>query len=363
MTAAFLVGASHLLILYSSEARGYSLLVFFPLATYYSMRLYLKTHLLRHQLLLSVCGILGFLSQLIFLQFYAALAAWSFIRLYRRRSGPKPKVLLKWAQCHWIVGIFLVLFYYVYVRRMTYVTVPPISAWNLLIETVVAIYGAPQNPGWFALCSAFSLVVIMDGLRRSWKTDPKETVFYALIVLVFSILLIVSNPTGFLFPRYFLINIVFFLMLLSRFLVRALDRGAYGKVIFSIALLSYACANGRKTVSFYRLDRGHYLAALEYLADRNPGGVISVGCSPDFSYKMMLRFYGRYLPPNKRILYYSGPDWTKTAPEWAITHDPDIHSVPPSELTANNGNRYLFRKEFRYSEYSGTNWFVYQLQR
>jgi hypothetical protein len=183
------------------------------------------------------------------------------------------------------------------------------------------------------------------------------------MILLSPALLVAFNPAGFLFPRYFLINISFFLLLLSRFLVhRLLRRGRIGILLFVAFLSSYAWGNGRKTLTFYKYGRGQYLAAVKLMAEETPGDIITVGSEHEFANKMILRFYGRYLPPNKHIVYCSGRDWTAKEPQWAIVHKLSHDYVPPVELTARNGNHYIFRKDFLYSDYAGWNWFLYRLK-
>ena len=78
------------MILYSSEARGYALAVFFALAAFDLLDRYLDTRRWPSAAGFSVCVILGFLSQLTFVSFYLATLAWSLYRLQRgarRESG------------------------------------------------------------------------------------------------------------------------------------------------------------------------------------------------------------------------------------------------------------------------------------
>ncbi len=85
--AMLLTGFSYVLVLYSSEARGYSLAVFFAFLSLYLLDSYLTRKGTLTALCFSLAVVGGLLSQLTFLSFYLAALIWSAYRLLASRCG------------------------------------------------------------------------------------------------------------------------------------------------------------------------------------------------------------------------------------------------------------------------------------
>ncbi|TPW19247.1 MAG: hypothetical protein FD126_2876, partial [Elusimicrobia bacterium] len=130
------------------------------------------------------------------------------------------------------------------------------------------------------------------------------------------------------------------------------------------ALLALACTgagNLRRIRQFGREGRGRYLDAVKFIA-ANSGPETTVGSGHDFAHRMMLEFYGSYVP-GVRMRYVPRDRWGPDAPEWAIVHLDRRGHRPVEELTAASGGRYVFQEEFRTSEHVGWDWFLYRRAR
>ena len=86
------VGFSYVMILYSSEARGYAMAVFFSLLSYYALENYLDKSRGLWAIIFSISGILGIISQPIFISFLLAAFAWSVYQLAKPFRGSRPMV-------------------------------------------------------------------------------------------------------------------------------------------------------------------------------------------------------------------------------------------------------------------------------
>ena len=87
LLAMLLTASSYVLILYASEARGYATAVFFSFLSFYLLDRYLETRRWPLALMFSLSAVLGFLSHMVFLGFYAAALVWSGYRLMKSRRG------------------------------------------------------------------------------------------------------------------------------------------------------------------------------------------------------------------------------------------------------------------------------------
>ena len=86
LAASIVTGASYVLIVYASEARGYALAGFFALVAFLALDRFLATRSSAANLLFVVACVLGFLSHLTFIEFYFGAALWSFAAC--RKSAP-----------------------------------------------------------------------------------------------------------------------------------------------------------------------------------------------------------------------------------------------------------------------------------
>ncbi len=116
--AMLLTGFSYVMVLYSSEARGYAALVFFSFLTFYALDLYLEKPRWPTACLLCFSETMGFISHLTFFCFFCAVVVWSGGRFARSRFGFK-RALASMLACHALPLLVLGLLYYFDIRVMT----------------------------------------------------------------------------------------------------------------------------------------------------------------------------------------------------------------------------------------------------
>src|SRR5580658_9020230 len=83
IVAMLLIGFSYVLVLYSSEARGYSTLIFFSFLCYYFLDCHLQERRRWMAVLFSFSACLGLLSHLEFLTFFFSSFLWAAYRLIK----------------------------------------------------------------------------------------------------------------------------------------------------------------------------------------------------------------------------------------------------------------------------------------
>jgi hypothetical protein len=71
----------------------------------------------------------------------------------------------------------------------------------------------------------------------------------------------------------------------------------------------------------------------------------------------VIRFYNRYLPPDRRIVYVEQDEH----PDWLLLHR--IGDLGPVDAAlARHGERYVLERVARYSDLSGWHWLLYRRQ-
>ncbi len=152
LLAMLLTASSYVLILYASEARGYATAVFFSFLSFYLLDRYLETRRWPLALMFSLSAVLGFLSHMVFLGFYAAALVWSGYRLMKSRTGPKQIVIAACA-CHAVPILFFAALYLVSLR---YVITGGGTASTLLgvyVDALAWALGTPiSHTAIFATC-------------------------------------------------------------------------------------------------------------------------------------------------------------------------------------------------------------------
>jgi len=83
----------------------------------------------------------------------------------------------------------------------------------------------------------------------------------------------------------------------------------------------------------------------------------TVGSDHRFRNHNVIRFYNRYLPPDRRLVYQDQDEY----PDWLLLHR--IGELGPvQETLARDGHRYALVRVAPYSDLSGWHWLLYRRQ-
>lgn len=357
--AAFLVGFCFTLIHFSSEARGYSLAVFFALATTWLLDRFHERPSAALAAGVGACSILGFLAHLTFLFFVAGAFAVSVARLVRRREAPMraaallaalyAPTLLAVAALGWID------------LRVLHVGGGDPTEWTSLASRAVGYtLGLPAGArfAWPGLACA-ALIGAAAG-RISWREGDDDWLLVLVTLAVAPALVLGVARPAVVEVRYFVVGIALYLLLASRLAAALFRAGGWRRVLCGAGLGLFALGNAAHVLPFLRYGRGGYAEAVRFMAESSPNPAFSVGSDQDFRNEMTLRFYARGLPAG-RSLVYAG---LKTAPrkgaDWVISHAAQRPDAVSPSLTDFRGNRYRFAREFPNGGISGFWWGVYR---
>ncbi len=369
--AMLLLGSSYVMILYSSEARGYSLAAFFALAAFHLLDRYLETSVTGDDPILaeakigtvrwplaagfSVCAILGFLSQLTFVGFYLATLAWS---LYRLKGDAKGRAVRTMLCCHAATLLFLAAFYAVDIRHVTGIGGTPSSLLRSCIAVPAWAMGSPSHAAAQLAASIVAVAILVAGTRLLRRNRLDLCVFFPAAIVVFPVLLIVVRGSDVIYVRYFVIAIAFLLLLFSFVLAALYERGPGGKAACALLLALFVTCNGLHTASLFEHGRGRYSEAIRYVAEHSRRSPVTIGSDNDFRVATVLAFYGL---GDENAVYYPRNAWPTRGPEWVICHKESFEDpTPPAAVIVDEGrNEYQFVKGFPSAPLSGLHWFLY----
>lgn len=359
--ASLLTAGSYLMIHFSSEARGYALVIFFALATFIAVQRFAESKRWLWAICIWFYVILGFLSHLMYLHVFLASGIWLFVYLYKKQ-GSVLDVTFRLAQCFCIPIIFLGYFYLFFIKKMVIGGGPIDRMIDVLIKTFSYAGGGPSSGPVAILVSMAILSMFAWAIICLWQKGNSEWLFYLIVIFLSPAVALVAKQQDVLFVRYFLINIAFGFIATSFVLADLYRRGYMARVCVSTLIILFLVGNGINIAGLFKYGRGGYLEGLRYITDHTQGKVVTVSSDHDFRNSMLIKFYKRYLPTDKKYTYIPQRQLPVKKPMWVIFHrigDPgDISQIIGKRM----GNPYKLVKTIPYSDLSGWHWFLYQRQ-
>jgi hypothetical protein len=162
------------------------------------------------------------------------------------------------------------------------------------------------------------------------------------------------------YPRYFLVSMLFLQLLISWLLVRVFHWSRNGKVLYVLLLAAILAGSAASTASLLAVGRGGYQAAVRFMLEHSSDRDLTVGSDHDFRNSLVLRYYFPRSGGNRRLVYYSLGQWPQAGPEWVLIHSQEAEFTPRETLTDNSGNPYRLLAVFPYAGLSGWHWAVYR---
>jgi hypothetical protein len=359
--AMFVVGFSYVMVLYSSETRGYAMTVFFSFLSYYALDCYLEKPRWQTAVLFSISSILGLVSQPIFAGFLCAAFVWSAYRLAKPFRGWKP-VLAGLLPCHAAPFVFLAILYWIDIRKI-------VAGGGTPSPSLIGAYGtalawglgmASSTISKFLMCVA-AAAIFYAGIRLLWNEKSDAPIFFAGVIAVFPVLLIIIRGSNVIYTRHFIIAIAFLLILFSYILASLYDRGGPYRIGCVVLLAIYFLTNGQLVMTFFKYGRGHYRDAIRFMAENTKFPRVTIGSDHDFQTTMVLEFYGREPLGAKDEKYLPRNLWPPNGPEWFVCHKESFENpTPPAlQLNDNNGHQFELVKTFPSAPLCGLHWFIY----
>ncbi|MCC7420266.1 MAG: hypothetical protein IT428_08305 [Planctomycetaceae bacterium] len=367
-----LLGASYLMVHYSSEARGYGLVVFFSLLAFALLDATTNRPSFALDFGFAVACILGVLSQAVFVYAFASLLAWA---VMRRRSdlrlvklgAPELRQITSNRQTWWmhtlirfgIPMMFMAWLYWINLRLRMNAGGPILPFFGVISQTLSLTVGGPWAGAGAAAVALAVTIVLIAAIARMYRNHDDAWVFYACILFVMPIGLLLGTMRDEIYPRYFVISIAFACVLLGQVFAACWDQGGVTRGAVAVLIVLILVGNGRHIARLVQVGRGRYFAALDEIVARTKSPEVRIGSDFDFRNRMLVGFYARML--NKPIVYVEKKDWPDDGPEWYLAHDlnPDGHF--PAGVTV-SGHTYALQKEYPFAGLSGWRWGVYRRQ-
>ncbi|MCK4782744.1 MAG: glycosyltransferase family 39 protein [Desulfobacteraceae bacterium] len=358
--ASLLMAGSYLMIYFSSEARGYAMVVFFGLVTFVVLRRFVEKNGWLNALMFWVCVCLGFGSHLTYLNVFIASAAWLLVELFRT-CEKKRDVIVPFLQCFGVPTAFLICFYVFIIRNLAIGGGPDYKLYDMLVKTLSYAAGGTAAGPVGVITGAVALGFFLWAIIYLQRKGRSEWVFYLFVIFLSPIVILAVKRYPVMFVRYFLLSIAFGLMAVSYLLAGLYRKGGVARICVAVAVVLFLVGNGVHVERFFRYGRGQYLEAMRYIAAQTEGREITISSDHDFRNGVLIEYYKRYLAPEKTITYISKAGLkTGQHPMWVILHRIGEATGIGPEITDRHGNRYELVKALPYAGPSGCHWFLYQ---
>jgi hypothetical protein len=358
----FMAGTSYPLILYFSEARGYAPAIFFALLAYLLLQRCLKNSSLLNLALFWTAVVLGILAHLTFVNILLALFCLTLGHEYYSHSPPGMSIK-RIASLYVVPFVFFGIFYFTFVTPMIIGGGDSFNYWDVVSYATVLISGFPE--GQFARFVAFAFYAgsVGVGVYILFRNRNEQWLFY-LVALVAgpTLMLFVARPQV-LYFRYFVVCFPFYYLLMGSVL-GGYCRGTSVKYMWAgIAIVCLmAVGHASRVIPLLKLGRGGYMTALSYISTHTPGQTLRIGSDHDFRNGMVLSFYSRFLPGQKRVDFINQGRIAEERPDWILTHSQDLSYQPPTVLRSDNSVNYRLVEQYRFAGDSGWNWFLYHIE-
>ncbi len=361
LVAALLTGISLVLVTFASEARGYAMAGCFALVALVALDRFIATRGLGALALFVTAILLGISSHLTFLQFYFGAVVYSAVALWRSRES-HAHWALDLTKLHLIPLLFFAWLYATDLREMKFGGGDTYVLRDVLARTCALAVGSLSGNGpWAILLGLGELAVTATTLVWLWREKSDLWILVVAGFVVAPTLVFLLRSPEVLHERYFYLNILFFLILLSYFLARIFERGGWGRFAAPLVLTTIIAANVRADIDFLRFGRGHFLDLLRFAAEHNDGPDVHLAGDTDFAYRMYAEFYTPYAPSEHKYTVHSFAEDPTFEPEWVIVSSQSHNYHPDRAIRDNTGREaYLFQRVFRRGGISGTNFAVYR---
>ena len=330
--------------------------MFFALLSLLLLLRYDESDLARYKYGYWVSSVAGFLSQVVYLFFFMGAMAWSYVRQGRRTAEGEGEQVPKLVRLHDVPLIALLLLFVVDLRHSDFGAAVSFSGADVFVSTVsMAIGGPPAGTLAYVAC-ALALLVFGLELARLRREGSELWILFATAMVGFPLLVIVAARPQYMSPRYFLVGIALFQLLLAGCLARAWRADPRGRVIVVLTLVLVVGGDMRNLTEFWNTGRGGYGEAVRLIAERNPNA--SVGSNNDLT-RLMIDYYADIEPGAAGVRYKSVNERPIGGWDWWVERRLSNTAVPPAEITDELGTRYFLERSYPHFWLSGVVWHLY----
>ena len=350
---------SLLLVNYSSEARGYGVMMLCAVTSLWLLEVFEQAaeddrRGRRVTALMGfwVAAALGTLAHASYGATFVALALWAAVRVRRRAAGGSLRVVPY--VC--LFGPPTLFAAWVWVVNYLHVAIgggPEMSAWQAAAEVCALALGGPSQGPWVWPLAALAMLALTLEIVVSARAGETRAGLWLAMLVVPAIPLAAGVHDHYVYPRFFLNPALFLLVALASLAARGWRAGGALRLLVCGALALITLGNLIGLAQLLRDGRGHPAAAVRWLAEHSHGPHIVAASDHTFRHGMVLEYYKYLLHHGQRIELLDGPRWPPQGPEWILRQDAALQWRPAPALHDGDGHSYALEALYPHGGLSG----------
>ena len=357
ITAA-LFGSSYLLVVYSSEARGYGPALGFGLLGVYAL---LRAPAIQPGIWVFVfwiASILSVLSHAVSYQLLAGAFVFTVVQGVQQKAKASD-ILVSVSRWHALPVMFGVVYYFLFFRKLEIVGGPETPLSTVLGELAAYSIGFPVTAG-VTLALPLLIAAVIFALAMQWRRSPAIACFHAMAMVLFPAAALAFSPFVYLFPRYFILSAASALLLVGYLGARMWNAGRIARMLLLFTTSLIVIGNAVHTSQLLRHGRGEYKSALRYIAERTPAGPITISSDNDGRNVLLVYHHAPGAIQPRSMEYLPLTRRPAEGAQWLLVHRLEHDPVPGAEMLDERGNPYRLEKAFAHAPLSGWDWYVYR---
>jgi hypothetical protein len=359
--AMLLTAASYELIVFSSEARGYSMAVFCTLLSFLLLELHFERARKWTLVAYAAVATIGLFSHPVFSTVLASACVWSALRWWQsnRRSMASVRAAIT------LQVVPLAALAALYFGDLNHVvsgggTGTP-SLVDAYVQSLAWTFGAPEAAAFKWAAAVIAVVVIVAGAFAANQSSRGSAAFFLGAIVVFPNLALVLRGSEMVYTRHFLLGSTLTLLLLAYLLGSLWERGRGWRPGAAAALVIFGAANGLHFQTFLERGRGHYQEAIRYMAERTAGPV-TIAADHDFRVGLELDYYLRRVLGPRPAAFLPEGAWPKGGPAWVVANADhyEAPTLPHNVYVDAAGNQYEHYRTIPTAPLTGLHWFLFR---
>lgn len=362
-TAAMTLAAlTFVLVLFGSEARGYSQSVLFTLLALAAI-LGGPCSAWNRRLAIFWIGVTGaMLSNLTSCLALVGVGLFSLSRILRE-NGTWPRRIAAMIGWHAPPAALLIGFYLLSVRHLQIGQSPGIGAWVILRRFFNSLIGLPAASP-LILGIFLALILTIPGLLSLRQSRDDRRLLYLGGILIGPVVMLAIHPPQQLYERYFLGCVALWLLLLAEGAAWLWRRGRAGRAATLLIALLFMAGQIRLMIPLLEHGRGEYRSALRVMTAL-PGGKPIHFTTFLMRQAAVVDYFARRDPALERLKFSKGDSADPLPPEgfdWIIGTDNLSGAQPPAKVFDRMSNPYELAARFPTGapDLSGEEWWLYR---
>jgi hypothetical protein len=358
-----LLGFSQMLILFGTEARGYGYLACCTLAAWWTMERFLVRPQWRYACAFGVAASLGFLAHLTFMFAYAALGVYSVVKMRSRRGG--------WGRLvvpNALPVLTCTVLSVTYVQGMAIGGGTQAKLIDTLLETLSLMAGGPERGTTAYVAAAVTAALLAVSLISEFRIDRARGVMYLTAIVVAPGAVLAVTGHAFVYPRYFLVSMIFGYVAVGSLLARWFQTGRTGRIAVSLLLAGFAACNLAPVARLIHEGRARYSPAVRWMAEHTSGPLVTVAGDHPWRNGLLTDFYAdrdrqAYAESGKQLAYFDMTQYPEQGTEWFLRHTFGGEPPAPDSFPDLFGNQFELVQVFSPGSISGWTWWLYRRSR